>query len=234
MSASTTSPPGSPLSLAQTMGFSSFGAKPNPKKKRKLEQSGSGSGSNSLPLGTGRRQESELASKKDIGNEQTLAGEGNKREDFRRRQAENNEDGDAGTTGEDMGATAPHNLSRPSANPPRARNTDPSPELRESHTAEFNDTNDSPDLHVPSRMPPFHPPNSLPPRPPPPTSSSSQNVQSQSQPQWPSQTQPSPYTQQSPQSYDFWALRKGIRDENGDMAYYDESFVEDPWRALGI
>ncbi len=32
--------------------------------------------------------------------------------------------------------------------------------------------------------------------------------------------------------YDFIALRRGIRDENGDMAYYDASFVEDPWKGL--
>lgn len=27
-------------------------------------------------------------------------------------------------------------------------------------------------------------------------------------------------------------LRKGVRDENGDVAFYDGSFVEDPWRGL--
>ncbi len=32
--------------------------------------------------------------------------------------------------------------------------------------------------------------------------------------------------------YDFIALRRGIRDENGDMAYYDASFVEDAWKGL--
>lgn len=50
--------------MAAMMGFSSFGAKPNPpSKKRKLEQSAasrtgaeSGSGSNSMPLGTPRGQ----------------------------------------------------------------------------------------------------------------------------------------------------------------------------------
>lgn len=33
-------------------------------------------------------------------------------------------------------------------------------------------------------------------------------------------------------SWDWQALRRGVRDERGDMAYYDRSFVEDPWRAL--
>lgn len=33
-------------------------------------------------------------------------------------------------------------------------------------------------------------------------------------------------------SWDWQALRKGVRDERGDMAFYDGSFVEDPWRAL--
>lgn len=230
MSAPTTSPSASPVSLAETMGFSSFGAKPNPKKKRKLEQPSTGSGSNSLPLGTGRRQESELASKMDTGSEKNLRGEANKREIFGRQDAEKGEGGDAGNTGEDQGWPTPHNLSN--ASPPRASNADSLPDL--SHTTNFNDANSTPDLHLPSRMPPYHSPKPLPPRPPRSISSSFQNVQSLSQPPWPAQTQPSPYTQQSSQAYDFRALRKGVRDENGDMAYYDESFVEDPWRTLGM
>ena len=32
--------------------------------------------------------------------------------------------------------------------------------------------------------------------------------------------------------YDWSALRRGIKDEKGDMAYYDASFVEDPWKHL--
>ena len=32
--------------------------------------------------------------------------------------------------------------------------------------------------------------------------------------------------------YDWHALRKGVRDERGDVAYYDASFVEDPWKNL--
>ena len=32
--------------------------------------------------------------------------------------------------------------------------------------------------------------------------------------------------------YDWHALRKGIKDESGDVAYYDASFVEDPWKHL--
>ena len=32
--------------------------------------------------------------------------------------------------------------------------------------------------------------------------------------------------------YDWHALRKGVRDERGDVAYYDTSFVEDPWKNL--
>ena len=77
------------------MGFSSFGAKPNPKKKRKLGQTSTGSGSNSLPLGAGRRQESQPANKIDIVSEKKLAGEGNKMEDFGTHEAEQDEDGDA-------------------------------------------------------------------------------------------------------------------------------------------
>ncbi|MCJ1297772.1 hypothetical protein MMC08_000560 [Hypocenomyce scalaris] len=31
---------------------------------------------------------------------------------------------------------------------------------------------------------------------------------------------------------DWRALRRGVRNQRGDLAYYDESFVEDPWREL--
>lgn len=34
------------------------------------------------------------------------------------------------------------------------------------------------------------------------------------------------------QRYDWVALRRGVRNRQGDMAYYDRSFVEDPWREL--
>lgn len=33
-------------------------------------------------------------------------------------------------------------------------------------------------------------------------------------------------------NYDWTTLRRGVRNERGDMAYYDASFVEDPWRGL--
>jgi len=33
-------------------------------------------------------------------------------------------------------------------------------------------------------------------------------------------------------SYDWQSLRRGVRDERGDVAYYDASFVEDPWKHL--
>ena len=32
--------------------------------------------------------------------------------------------------------------------------------------------------------------------------------------------------------WDWNALRRGVRDEHGDTAYYNASFVEDPWAAL--
>ena len=32
--------------------------------------------------------------------------------------------------------------------------------------------------------------------------------------------------------HDWHALRKGVRDSRGDVAYYDPSFVEDPWKDL--
>lgn len=33
-------------------------------------------------------------------------------------------------------------------------------------------------------------------------------------------------------TYDWAALRRGVRNERGDMCYYDGSFVEDPWAKL--
>ena len=32
--------------------------------------------------------------------------------------------------------------------------------------------------------------------------------------------------------WDWQALRRGVRDERGDVAYYDASFVEDAWAGL--
>lgn len=37
---------------------------------------------------------------------------------------------------------------------------------------------------------------------------------------------------ESESGYNFAALRHGVRNQNGDMAYYDHSFVEDPWKEL--
>ncbi|MCJ1364318.1 hypothetical protein MMC16_003428 [Acarospora aff. strigata] len=31
---------------------------------------------------------------------------------------------------------------------------------------------------------------------------------------------------------EYWRLRKGLKNENGDTAYFDPSFVEDPWEEL--
>ncbi|KAM0797940.1 hypothetical protein BDR22DRAFT_914402 [Usnea florida] len=33
--------------------------------------------------------------------------------------------------------------------------------------------------------------------------------------------------------WDWQALRMGVRDQRGDVAFYDKSFVEDPWRGFG-
>lgn len=32
--------------------------------------------------------------------------------------------------------------------------------------------------------------------------------------------------------WDWYALRRGVHEKNGDIAYYDASFVEDPWAHL--
>ncbi len=33
-------------------------------------------------------------------------------------------------------------------------------------------------------------------------------------------------------NYDWQSLKRGVRNERGDVAYYDASFVEDPWKHL--
>ena len=37
---------------------------------------------------------------------------------------------------------------------------------------------------------------------------------------------------ESDSGYNFAALRRGVRNQNGDVAYYLHSFVEDPWKEL--
>ncbi|MCJ1246749.1 hypothetical protein MMC30_003958 [Trapelia coarctata] len=41
-----------------------------------------------------------------------------------------------------------------------------------------------------------------------------------------------PVRAQGREKYDWAALRRGVRNERGDMCYYDGSFVEDPWAGL--
>ena len=66
------------------------------------------------------------------------------------------------------------------------------------------------------------------------------NVSHISQPTLPDSARPLPHgTGRKPSGsgeqqsqHDWHALRKGVRDRRGDIAYYQPSFVEDPWKDL--
>ena len=40
--------------------------------------------------------------------------------------------------------------------------------------------------------------------------------------------------QQPNQEQDWWTLKRGVRNEKGDIVYYNNSFVEDPWVGLNV
>lgn len=172
--------PPSPTTLAQTMGFASFGAKPHLKKKRKLDGlgggSGSGSGSNSLPLGAGVRRGIESG--------------------------ESGEDGGEDGEGDGMVANDVPEITRAVVASPQelyATNTNTATNRLLARPPQHQ--NPASYLHAlgqPSQHPHQH--------------------QHQKQQQHASRADKS----------------KSFRDENGDMAYYDRSFVEDPWRGLEL
>ncbi len=198
------SPPQSPSQdLAQTMGFSTFGAPPNPPKRRKLHQDieGEGTGGNSIPLG--RRSE----------------------------------EGGTGVTGNagDAGEEHPGDEGEEEQDDERA--------LEQLRTAALKRLGIAPISAT------------LPPKPPPSTPHHTHPIRTSSQPLGhdsgtgvvahggdtvarggdAASQGGDAVTQREragKEAHDWRALRKGVRDENGDVAYYDGSFVEDPWRGL--
>ena len=175
------------------MGFSTFGAAPNPPKRRKLHQDieGGGTGGNSIPLGR------------------------------RREEGGTGVAGDAGDAGEEH---------------PGEEEQDDERALEQLKSAALKRLGIAPISAT------------LPPKPPPSTPHHTH----------PTRTSPQPLGHDSgtgvvahggytvaqggdavtqreragKEAHDWRALRKGVRDENGDVAYYDGSFVEDPWRGL--
>ena len=242
------SPPTSPdpdAVMAEMMGFSSFGSKPNPKKKRKLDPTSpenTGSGSNSLPLGTGSRGKRKLEQAKDKGKD-------DERDQGKRNEGgEKYDRGDAEDDSVDDGGVplqGPSQFPRPQLNQ-SVKDSDlildsiikkhHAKVLEEEEEEEEGEEENSAKsgfeknasrvvladeglpLYIPqAQQNPFVFPHQSP----------SQLLLLQS-----SYPNPASQSQHGRQKHDFKSLRKGIRDERGDMAYYDGSFVEDPWRGL--
>lgn len=236
------SPPASPdpdAVMAEMMGFSSFGSKPNPKKKRKLHPTSpenTGSGSNSLPLGTGssrgkRKLEEVKERMKD--EERVLRGRENERgEKYEERDVEDDSVDDVGVPLPGPSSQILHlRLNR------GVKDSDPIldslttktkakvlVEERDNSAKSGIDKNASPVLA--EGLPLYIDLN--PARQNPSSSSSEQLPTIQST--YPNLTSQSQQGRQK--QHDFKSLRKGIRDEWGDMVYYDGSFVEDPWKGL--
>lgn len=239
------SPPNSPAAspdpgavMAEMMGFSSFGSKPNPKKKRKLHPTSpenSGSGSNSLPLGTGSRGKRKVEQARDMmKDDERVQVRGNE-------QGEKHDERDVEDDTVDDGGVPLPGPSSQILHPQLNQGVKDSDPILDSLTTksqakvlEERDNSakscfekkasrvlaDGLPLYIninPARADPsvF------------PFQSSSQQLPIQST--YSNQTSQS---QHGRQKHDFKSLRKGTRDEWGDMAYYDGSFVEDPWKGL--
>lgn len=228
-------PPGSPnpeAVMAEMMGFSSFGSTPSRKKKRKLHLTSpenTGSGSNSLPLGTGSRGKRKLAQAKDMVKDHERVQSG---EDW---QGEKNDEGDVEDDSVDDGGVP---LPGPSQIPHPEPNlgvkdtglTPNSPTKTQAKVLEESDSAKSCFEKKASRvlaegLPLYINPARQNPSVFPFQSSSQLLLQSL-------YSNPASKFQHGWQNHDFKSLRKGTRDEQGDMAYYDGSFVEDPWRGL--
>lgn len=217
--------------VAALMGFGSFGDQHRGKRRRydgraeeavvdggpspsgQKKEKGSGSGSNKLPLGTGRSR------------------------------AKKNSDGSSAETPSELGETVGAST-RPKGSgagrgggggddaqgtggDERGDRMEESMAVRR-HAASRHDeqTRSSEEEHVlPPAQPsvttggPIH--TSLPPKPPQPSMARSEN------------TAPASATGGGTGAEnEAWTLRKGVKLANGDIAYYDASFVEDPWREL--
>lgn len=239
------SPPASPdpdAVMAEMMGFSTFGSKPSSKKKRKLHPTSpenTWSGSNSLPLGTGSRGKRKIEQAKDEGKNdernQIKGNEGGEKKHDQRNAEDNSFDHDDGG----VPLKGPNPIPQPQLNQ-RVKDSDPildsiikthakvleeeeksarsgleknaSGGLAEGLALYITQAQQNPSVF------PYQSPSQL------------LLLQSSHPPNPASHSQ----SQHGRQKHDVKSLRKGIRDERGDMAYYDGSFVENPWRDLLI
>ena len=224
--------------MAEMMGFSSFGSKPNPKKKRRLNPTSpenSGSGSNSLPLGTGSRGKRNLEQARNVMKDdervQVRANEQGEKHDERDVEDDSVDDGGVPLPGPSS------QILHPQLNQ-GVKDSDPTLDslttktqakaLEESDNSAKSCFEKNASRVLAEGLPLYI--NINPAR----ANSSVFPFQSSSQ-QLPRQSAYSNSTSQSQhgqQKHDFKSLRKGTRDEWGDMAYYDGSFVEDPWKGL--
>ena len=191
------------IDIASTMGFASFGAKPNPpKKKRKTGYTNTvseGSGSNNTPLGIrGQKHGGQALDLNAVqgGREQQAKGQLREEEGEGGGRLRNGEwaNGEADTLGRTGG----------SVQDPDFEDKGPSYIVgdEEIRTSDGN-TNSV-------MAPPMH-------------------LGVSNAEKGPGGLEPGRKTDGQ---WDWQALRRGVRDARGDMAFYEASFVEDPWKHL--
>lgn len=209
--------------IAATMGFASFGAKPNPPKKRKRgDLHSEGSGSNNTPLGVGGKQRQgqkmqSVAPHGGAGVRLGLEGEGNS----------------GGIVG---GAEDNKDLAYGSGRGTVPSLADDEDDAGPRYVEEDEDENE--DDHEQLQMPlhqikPTKPLATYTPAPTDPIPFHQQQGTAQEHRQGSGFNPGHIPGKRADGQWDWQALRKGVRDERGDMAYYDASFVEDPWAQLG-
>ncbi len=230
--------------MAASMGFSSFGAQSNKRRKYNSKTDAvidktkplkaMGSGSNKTPLGEVRakvRNGGDAAHKDgDVLDAQGAIGGLGKMETER---ADEDGDGDGPIYADESPPLIPH----PTLDTKIAQRNHPLdqciPDLSSSSsgrkivpvpaqapstsTTEANQPASSHQISATSKPIPIH--SSLPPKPPPPSARSSEILRSADH-------------AKRANDDEAWRWRKGVKNENGDVAYYDASFVEDPWREL--
>jgi len=197
--------------IAAVMGFGSFGHKPNPpKKKRKLADPNSeGSGSNNTPLGVRSRKLGDQVGEgepegQDVGPGQTYSQVRDLGQRYEGQRI-------AGTRGAGIGGAAHPTISNHRNQLP---DRPPVPVLGGFGMDDDYNTGQPFDTCM-------------------------MHAEPMAVTQMPARTQQSSTIMSGPGAgrradgqWDWGALSKGVRDEVGDLAFYNRSFVEDPWRRL--
>ncbi len=189
------------------MGFASFGAKPNPpKKKRKISNTNTvseGSGSNNTPLGIrGKKHGAPVSDLKAVQRGREQQG----KEQLREREGEGEGEGGGRMRNGEWASGEADALGRTGGLVGESDFEDKGPSYivgdEEIRTSDGN-TN-------PVMAPPMHP------------SVSNAGMETGG-------LEPG---RKADGQWDWQALRRGVRDARGDIAFYDASFVEDPWKHL--